>query len=331
MNVGLICPGPEDCTSFYRGWGVFAYLSRETGIRLITHDEWAWPQIVECDLIVLQRPCLMEHVQVMSAAKALNVPTWVDMDDDVFCIPLSNPAHSGYSPATLDCVRRCVELADVLTVATEPLRHARRDSEVIPNALNTYVWPFDTRPRTKTITWRGSKTHWADMEPFLPAMRNIAREFPDWRFVFLGHPHWRFEGLGEIIPQTTPFHMMDHLKRLAPTIHVVPLQECQFNRNKSNCAWLEATAAGAMVIGPNWPEWHKPGIVRYESPESFEQLLREAIVSDGCEDWVNQSRRFIHDNLTLPIVNRQRIEILRRFCPTPDPAPCQEPQPIQST
>jgi hypothetical protein len=119
------------------------------------------------------------------------------------------------------------------------------------------------------------------------------------------------------------FSYMGVFRQLAPFIHIVGLEDNPFNRAKSNVAWVEASAAGAVVLAPDWPEWQRPGVQTYTDPEDFERKLKalmldytkEEVRGDGRElHWrALESREFIAKNQTLRKTNETRIEILREL------------------
>jgi hypothetical protein len=316
MNLGLIAPGPGDGTSFYRAFGPLSYLSRETGIRLITADDWDWTNLLQLDAMFLQRPYTNEHGMIAKLCRALCIPLWVDYDDLYSAFPAWAPRQRviyGNAEA-LRVMQFCLETAAVVTVSTEVLRQKLSPKAiVVPNALNTYLWPFSTAPRRKVITWRGSGGHVGDLDPHIETIRAIAAEFPEWEFHWLGAPHFKCFDIGQVHPYRDLFSFMETFHGLAPSIHIVPLADCCFNRCKSNIAWLEAAAAGAVTVAPNYPEWQRPGVINYADDATFECTLRGAIIASDADRSaaLAQSREFIHEHLRLSVVNQQRIDILK--------------------
>ena len=287
MNLGIVAPIPSDGTSLYRAWGPFSYLAREVGpsLRLIQHDVWGWPELMELDAMFLQRPYLEEHGMIAKFCKSLNIPLWVDYDDDYACFPewcQSQQSEYG-NPRALSIMHSCVDMAKVVTVSTDALTCLKPEKAlVIPNALNTYIWPMSDVPRTNTVAWRGSGGHNGDLDSVLPSLRILFASESKWKMHFFGRPDWRCNRLGEVHSYRDVFSYMEQLHSLAPAIHIVPLCDIPFNRAKSNNAWLEATSTGAIVVAPDLPEWRRPG-------------------------------KYILENLTLPIVNKQRREILQNL------------------
>ena len=319
MNLGIVAPIPGDGTSLYRAWGPLSYLAREVGpsLRLICHDEWGWPELMELDAMFLQRPYLDAHGMIAKFCSHLNIPLWVDYDDDYSCFPDWCPSQQAEygSPRALEVMGYCLNEAKAVTVSTEALtRLSPAKAVVIPNALNTYIWPMSELPRSNVISWRGSGGHDGDLDSILSDLRVLFSNERRWSMHFFGRPDWRCAKLGEVHPYRDVFSYMEQLHLLAPAIHVVPLCDIPFNRAKSNNAWLEATSTGAIVVAPDLPEWRRPGVLTYK-PREFYGAARAAMIMSEKQrlSEVAKSRKYILDNLTLPIVNKMRLEVLKRL------------------
>jgi len=269
------------------------------------------------DVMMLQRPFTQEHAMVARTCKVLNVPLWVDYDDLYSAFPnWALPQRQTYcNPHVYENMRQCLDIAEVVTVSTDGLKLVSPKAQVIPNALNTEIWPMRNGPRQQIISWRGSGGHGGDLDEVLPALEKLAAAYPDWPQHYFGVPHFKCLDWGVQHPFSDPFSWMERFCEAAPAVHIVPLNDCPFNRAKSNNAWLEATAAGALVVAPNMPEWKRPGIINYAGPSSFYETVKEVIhlSADVREMMVNQSRDYIHANLTLGKVNRKRIDILKKI------------------
>ena len=294
----------------------FGYLSRKTGLHLVESPDWNWGVLSRCDAVFMQRPFMDEHLAVANLCRQMNVPLWVDYDDNYATFPdwCPNQQEEFGSQDALNNMRACIDFADVVTVSTDALKSIREDAIVIPNALNTYIWPMAHIGQRKVITWRGSGGHAGDVEPVIQDLEKFHTEQMDWDFHFLGPVHYRANQLGTVHPYIDILSFMEAWHGLCPAIHICPLADIPFNHAKSNNAWLEASSAGAMVVAPDFPEWRRPGILNY--PEGgFGATLEEAVEMGDAKriEAVERSRAFITENLTLDIVNRQRFEILKRF------------------
>lgn len=303
---------------FYRGQGVFPWLKNE-GIDFFTVNGFGWYQLMGVDIFFLRRPHTEQHVNVLKFVKSMKIPIWIDYDDDLSALDVSNPvAHMYMSPGVQNAIDACVAMADVVTVATPALEYnlkrMAKKVVIVPNAFNDYTHTLATEPSKKnTIVWRGSMTHDRDFAEIQDALIEVLKE-SKWEFVTMGHSMW---GVADACPnQYTNFPMsdlieyFDNIRKLQPAIVIVPLVDTRFNRAKSNIAWIEGTYAGASVIAPNLPEWDSEGVLRYDDAEEFAENLRLLIRSEiDRHSLFRKSVKHIQEKLLLSKVNEQRLEI----------------------
>lgn len=353
LRLAVVCPDPADGTSLVRGVGPLAAMARqdrrlELDLCQVNADgsPWlSWDWLVRCDALFLQRPWNNQHIGAAVTARMFGLPVWVDWDDDLTSVSRFNPQYATYPAAPMKAaVAKLMSLADVVSVSTEHLRErllglvfsadtpkAVRDQldagkvRVIPNAC---AWGFNQSPRQKRVVWRGGTSHNEDVLEFLPAIREVSRlpQFVDWKWTFLGNPPPQV--YDAILPGNLDepgfvdsAHMyMSAFGYLGPWLAIVPLKDNLFNHSKSNLAWIEATCAGAITLGPDWPEWQQPGIVNYDDVPSFKNKLKHALELYGNgtigAERVAASRKFISESLTLEKVNEQRWEVLRELTGT---------------
>lgn len=347
-NVFVMCPNPTDATSLYRGLGPLQALRRKMGgdINLIVAPEVNWATLKGSDAIFLQRPALDHHLTIVNMALASRKPVWVDFDDDLFRIPRCNPAARIYAKLQNNMVA-IVAKATVVTVSTEALAETLRailkrvaDGKqteagistdqskivVVPNALDDELLdlPTDYPCPGSLVTWRGSATHDKDLALVTEQLARVIGRNLEWTYQFVGEPFWwTMERLDEVpglkpksitqVEPLDPIVYFDFLKKVKPAVFIVPLQDIPFNRAKSNIAWIEATYAGAVTIAPDWPEWQKPGVIRYKDAADFEKVFGAALQGgtfDLADRW-HKSRDYIEENLRLTTVNRVREVVLR--------------------
>lgn len=301
----------HDATSFYRGAGPFGCLQVD-GWQIRFTDTLSWAELMGVDCVFFQRPESEEQLQAIAMARNLNIAVWVDYDDNLYNVPFSNPYFERYAdPALHKRVQHCVAMASVVTVSTATLAAAyRKDAQVIPNAVNDRHMPFEyvTDP-TKTVVWRGSATHNEDVLSQQTDIVRLQAAYRDYRWVFIGGLPWQLAAQvnweqTEVIPSVSLVTYFGLLKRLKPSWVIAPLVDSPFNRGKSNIAWLEATWCGATCIGPDLPEWQRPGLVNYVDS------LFDAF-SVGCDVHYDRSFQYIDEHLRLSVVNKQRANILR--------------------
>ena len=359
MKLGIVASNAISPSSFYRAFGALTYLAREHSIELMVSEVWDWARLMYCDALFMHCPMSREHVALAELARQTRTPVWVDHDDLVTSLGRDNSGYSSIMrPDVQRNIRRCMELAAVVTVSTPELeKRLWPGATVVPNAVNDYLAgkaeigkaesrnPEPDKERKscpvgrKVVTWRGGPAHYSDQETFGPAVGLAARLHPDWEFHFLGCAHWSLEGLmpkGSLVVHEWQdvLSYAEVLRELKPAIHIVPMVPTAFNLCKSNCAWLEATAAGAVTLAPAWGEWMRPGIVHYAGKGEFNaETQRAQRDAEGVNNFVNnferalgavlgadsdvlgravqESRGFIEGHLLLSKVNEQRMAVLR--------------------
>lgn len=329
-------PNAGDATSLYRGMGPLSEMRRQMGHDKlnITHtNEWHWATINMADGIFMQRPYKAEDVTIAEVVKAQYKPLWVDYDDDLFNVPTDNPAHSIYmEEATRHNIAKIISMADLVTVTTPHLkrqlekgkRPLNKNIHVIPNALDFNMFPYRQQPpapRNKVVLWRGSITHTRDVMAYTKQITSAVTDerFKEWVWRFVGDNLWF---LTDYLPKNNvvwskaidPIEYMRHIYDICPTLIQVPLHESDFNKCKSNIAWIEGTFAGAATLAPDWEEWQAPGIIKYKNQAEYEENLKAMIAGEmDLAKNVQQSWEYINDNLSLAKWAGRRIELLKEI------------------
>jgi hypothetical protein len=335
-TLGIYSPNPLDATSFYRGFGPMGHLRRwMPHVFFRQLDKFSEPSLGFCDAVFMQRPFTAEHVNAAEMTRAEGLPLWIDYDDDLFSVPLSNPTNRIYSdPNRQRNVAKLVQIAEVVTVSTQalkekldPLREAasketrlgaRMPCLVIPNAINEQGFPrpqlFAERPQL--VLWRGSSTHDEDLAAFTQAIALVMGKFPKWTFNFVGKPFWMtINKLPQdrliVTPSMTTREYFQFLAAVQPAVMIAPLVKSPFNLAKSNIAWLEASWAGAACLAPCWPEWQRPGMVKYNSPSQFAAQLEDMLSGKiRVQEKAKESWSFIEENLQLCKTNKIRMGVV---------------------
>jgi hypothetical protein len=284
--------------------------------------DWQW--FSQCDAAIMLDPYTEGDVRRAQLARACGCALWVDYVDDLMHVRPSNAVYMSYAnrSAVEANIKAIMRQAAAVTCTTETLRLALPDSDRIRVIPESCRWPACDLPRKRVITWRGFGSHNEDLEIVLPQLKELSRlpSFVNWEWAFIGEPLWKiFDGIIPpdkmvFAPPMSPYDLMNRWGGMAPYVHIVPLADNTFNRSKTPLAWLEASAIGAAVLGPNLPEWTKcPGLTRYCNPEDFGQQLRalvESFDNGKLHPAALESRRMIYPAWTTPIVNRKRWEVL---------------------
>jgi len=316
MKIKIVSSIPHGACSFYRSHGVFPRIVETEGVQTLS-----WQILMDADVLYLERPDTPAFHEAGKIAKEMGVKLWVDFDDNLFCLPAYNPHLHFYNRATQKIIIKNIQLADIITVATpaiaEELLCVDKKIDVIPNAHNDYIFPFEYHlSKSNIIIWRGSGTHRGDLLPYSNQIWDVANK-SKWNWEFIGNNLWYITDnirRKNILPEMNLPLYFKTIKNMNPAIYIVPLDFNNFNRSKSNCGWLEMTYAGAVTLAPNMPEWIRPGIVNYDTPEDFQSKLELLMANEGLRERnYKKSFEYIKDNLLLSIVNEQRKQILNKI------------------
>ena len=253
-----------DPPSFYRALGPLAALRRKRpSLQVQVVEQINWASLALADAVLLQRPYRPNDVTIATMCQKHGIPLWVEHDDNIFQMPVGNPAYDQYmNPDVHQRIAKICQLADVVTVSTDHLADrfapvCRERPTVARNALMTnmvgHVPNHDGQPRMNAVFWRGSRTHQRDLDTYTLEMVQVARDNPDvlWCMQGIGPENYR---LMELIPKARQGKMLDPLDYFVmlattrPRVVVVPLADHPFNRSKSNIAYLEAIYSGAICV-----------------------------------------------------------------------------------
>jgi hypothetical protein len=331
IKILVHSPTKHDSTSFYRSWGVLHNLNRLMGrnLQLIDFSQqrgWTWADLGEIDILFLQRPYAPEMLKLAQYVKNLGIKVWVDYDDNLFQLPNENRSFFNFTANVKQLMLKTLQEADVISVSTQAL-HTFFDKQlglkniyVVPNALNDDL--FTRTPSfnegSNVVAWRGSETHVADIVYFSPEMLQ-AIEATSYKWVFMGFNPFTITNMvadPEKIAVHEPQDVLiyhQQLVNLKPKFMHVPLVENPLNLCKSNIAWIEATYAGAVTIGPAWPEWNRPGLYQYQAQDDYGSWLQTPVSDDVLRESWQQSWDYIRQNLLLSHVNQLRAQIIHNL------------------
>lgn len=331
-KLGILCPKPQDGTSWYRGFHPLSRLEKQMPDWKFHYfdveqiDDWFWSTGIGCDVLFLQRPSNESLIEFVTDAKIIGTKIWLDFDDDLLTVPSSNPSHKFYSsPQKKKAIKKLCEMAHVVTVSTQGLADSMPETakrvEIVPNCSDLRIQGHTEKLKTvqkidKLIFWRGSATHDEDLFEYCEAMAEIAKLHKDWKFFFLGAPWW---GVNRFIPENQlltfpPVHLpryFSFIEAMSPEICIVPLARNVFNTRKSNIAWQEASLAGSACVVPNWTEWQHEGAMLYENPKEFVQcvsaLIKDPSFRARCVQMSREKIRQIFDLETVGVARRREI------------------------
>lgn len=278
---------PWTVPSFYRTVGPLLADPRYE-VKMMGQKNLTWVDLAQADVFCLPRVATNDELLLLELAKSAKIPVWVDYDDNLLDVPVSNPCYIEYTqPSARQSILLALAEADLVTVSTDYLQEvmqpARPDKSlpvvVVRNGLNPN-WPKHaaTHTRSDTFYWRGSSSHIMDVTAYADA---IAAGLPETAtFQALGWFPWPLAK--KVLEKTDnlaftkelPINMFfRELENSGAACCLVPLEDNPFNRSKSNIAQLEAIAVGALAIVPDWPEWQLPGSIKYTDPETMKLVV----------------------------------------------------------
>ncbi len=333
MKVLCYCPSALDGTAYWRVAAPFGHLRKMAGDFSFTITEKIdHNQVLDHDVLLLQRPFLDEHVAAAQIAKLLGRKIWCDWDDDILGVPSNNGRVMVYQrDKHKDNVRKLAASADAVTVTCEALASrvrpwAKDKIIIVPNALDpllTCPKPDTDRLAIRRIAWRGGDSHNEDLLDMGDAMCRVAQETEGdtmWHFVGF-NPYWLLNGFpSESVKVHTWLNgvitYFRFIGQLAPSVLAVPLSDTPFNRAKSNISVLEAAWMGALPVAPKWlGGCDLPGVLLYENKAGFESALLAAarMPEDERRDRVAQLRATVARDWMLDTTNLLRALVLKRL------------------
>lgn len=328
VNLLAVIPNQTDATSFYRGGGPLQHLKRKYNINVNLVSQYNWFTTGFSDVVFMQRPFRQTDVQIAEMAKSLNIPVWIDYDDDLFNLTTDNPAYEVYGQESIqNNIKKVMSLANFITVSTDDLKYKaekylKGKVMTINNAFNSHLIPrIKSEKRNPLIMWRGSPTHHRDVTTLAQPIMELSHEYNNWGWEFIGDRLWF---MTDQMPHertiiTEALDIIDyhqHIAVRAPSIFIVPLCNNTFNHSKSNIAWIEAIYAGAVCVAPDWPEWRRKGCLNYKDSEDFKDVMKELM--DGkhnIEELNKQGEQEIIEKYNIDFTNEQRLAVLAALCP----------------
>ena len=226
-------------------------------VKLLPGDEVRAPGAAEWPLIVGQRIDKHDALPLWRRFR-LKSRLVYEIDDDVFNIePVNWQAYGIYSRRdTLDAVAHAAEVANLVTVTTEPLAEVMRqynpDVAVLPNCVPGWVCDLPREDRPLAVGWGGGASHAKDVAEVASPVRRFLDRHPAWEMRLMGtdyrptfrHDRVTFAPWINIGDDAHGFY-----RAVDWDIGLAPLSPSgQFNRSKSYIKALEYAARGIPVI-----------------------------------------------------------------------------------
>jgi hypothetical protein len=317
MKILVICPDYSDATSYYRAFGTFKDISNRSDITFKRYESVftpqqsgnmgaTWADLIEYDVAFFQRGMGAKSITLANYLKDLGLKIWYDLDDDLWNIPDYYALKSVFTQKAMTEIEQLIKLSDLITCSTIELKKVieaktNKIAHVVNNAWDVKRWPIQPYNSEGKVIWRGTNTHTHDLRNCGTILKEISQHE---RIEFWGHnpvnnaPNLKISNYQYIAP-LDPMSYFNKIRKDNVKALLVPLQDTQFNRCKSNIAWLEATASGALTYSNLIGEFkHTLDIEDY-----FETINHEAVYYDHVDMLLN--------HYTLEQANNKRIELLK--------------------
>jgi glycosyltransferase involved in cell wall biosynthesis len=330
MKILSVCPSAADGTSWYRCSGPLSRM--EMDYEDVSYIEYgsqdvSWDVLARFDVLFLQRPHTNWHLRLANKALFMGLKVWIDFDDLLWDLPNMHRNYHDYNKEeyrmALHGLANLPKGQSLITVSTYHLsdmvkKHFNDDANVhvVPNAINEKVFPrhkISFAENADMIGWRGSDTHDIDLMYVEDNLFDVPEQY---KFDFFGYVPKRLAIEAKNVGFTRPCNLLEYFAHLVTAkkwrIFWVYLHDNDFNRSKSNIAWMEATLAGAICVANSLPEWTTVPCVNYEYPMHLANRIQQAMGmdSDSRYDLWRKSRDLIYDQYTLEKTNKLRYELL---------------------
>lgn len=207
--------------------------------------------LMTADIVVRFRPMTENSFKFLKLCREFGAKIIIDLDDDLWHVPPSHPVF-GDSLQYRDTMQEMYDFADWVWVSTPGLLQSADRvgrGEVMPNAILPSELPDEPLPYKGVAAWRGNDKQIADiLSDEAKAWYETAKDL---------YSQWIFAGYFPDLPhganatfqrRLDPLAYFLSLKNGLANVFWKPLQVNQFNDNKSNIAWIEATMSGAVCV-----------------------------------------------------------------------------------
>ena len=312
LRILAVCAMPTDPTSWYRAWGVYGDIMKRSDLEFDCYEDLqkvSWKHLIKYDLVVFQR-ALGNATQLAEYVTQLGIPYVYDLDDNFWEIPNHSQIKSTYNPKVLGTMEKMLKGATAITVSTQALADYIQNKLglnciVINNGLDLNKYKIQPYNKVGKTIWRGSSTHIDDVRQFANFYESVAKQVN--QIEFWGHDC--VQGSPRLDIKNSKYFAGEDLVRYFRLLqnsniaHILcTLVDDEFNRAKSNIAWIEATLAGGVCVGNGVGEF------------AFKQI--DMNIFDAQDDYsacYESSKEAIHKYYNLSDLNNTRIELYKQI------------------
>lgn len=252
-------------------------------------------KIPDADVLILQRPTNCFIADAIPFFQKAGVAVVVDLDDDLQFTAHKHSQQKLYDPLhnsdeNWAHLKRACQLADMVTVSTEPLKryapHGR--VEIIRNCVPAAYLDIPRNHDGRTIGWGGTvMNHPYDLQVTNGGVAQALRETGS-RFLVVGDGDAVKQNLNlDSEPDKTGMvSIEDYPYEVAKfTIGIAPLSDDKFNKSKSALKILEYSALGIPWVASQ-------SHLEYQYLREF---LYGDLVSDRGRSWKNSITSYLED------------------------------------
>ena len=227
-----------------------------------------------CDIadVVIWQPVYYPHTLdfFFEMRSRFEKPMLVETDDNYIDVPTWNEAHNSFGPGS--SIRQTalehLRMADGAIVSTPYLADLyskyNRHVDVMENAIDFKEWdpvsPVRRHARVR-IGWIGGRTHTRELLNIAPVIKEVLFENRDvWFYVINSglKNYAKHKGIPYVFNDCDRVFYTDRnvsinlyprfMSSFGFDVGIAPLEDCHFNRGKSNLRWLEYSALRVPTV-----------------------------------------------------------------------------------
>jgi glycosyltransferase involved in cell wall biosynthesis len=250
-------------------------------------------ELSQIDVLAMQRPAGKPGVRMMEQVQGKTAMVY-ETDDDMLQVDPSGLPHL-YDEKMRSTIRRCIRLADMVTVSTpylaEQVEPYNDNVVVLQNHINGELISESERwqkelsgDRPLTVGWQGGTSHLMDMVTVADPLRRVLEDNPDVQMHFAGFDY------SPLVKRTCRWstweqNVWDHYRSTSHfDIAIAPLADHPFNRSKSHLKALEAAAMGTPIVASDSLPYR-----------DFVIDGKTGFLVSSEEDWYARINELIHD------------------------------------
>ena len=307
--------------AFWRSQYPLNLLARQGLIDLVVgeYGEEDWTTLSSCDIAFFQRPMSKNVKDQVFMAKDMGLKIIVDLDDYNFISP-HHPVYDIWCEQYDDKVfEKMMMITDVVTTTTKKLQKHylsyNNNVVIIPNAVDGDWLKFKPCSNKKSIILRAGSHHLSDVWLFRNEIVEVLNKHKDWHFIVIGGEiEFLKRKVNYFLYQDMDIHQyFATILGLNASIFIVPLEDNELNRCKSNISFQEAAISGAVALTPYWWNLHNCSVT-YRDKKSFAEGLEKLITDyDLRQDLHAKAIKKINANYLLSDANKQRMKIINEL------------------